>query len=223
MPSEPLVPTIDTLPAGVEHLGLPTPFPVGPVNAYLLLGDPLTIVDPGMLWADTTDLIAAGLARHGRTIAELAQVVVTHGHPDHYMGLAPVVQRFPGVKVLARAPVRTEIAMQFRAKWVHWQTIMADQIPIEPVVPELLEGDKLILEGHEIRIIDLPPAETMDATAYYVPSARVLIPGDLIFSKMHAYFADLKQTGSTDCQWKKVTSRSSQPPPLPPRSMAKSE
>jgi glyoxylase-like metal-dependent hydrolase (beta-lactamase superfamily II) len=84
MPSEPLAPTTDALPAGIEHLPLPTPFPVGPVNAYLLLGDPLTIVDPGMVWDDTTDRITHALARHGHTVGDLTQIVITHGHPDHF-------------------------------------------------------------------------------------------------------------------------------------------
>ena len=84
MPSAPLAPVIDSLPTGIEHLTLPTPFPVGPVNSYLLVGDPVTIVDPGMIWADTTNLITTALANHGYTIGDVAQIVVTHGHPDHF-------------------------------------------------------------------------------------------------------------------------------------------
>lgn len=156
--------------------------------SVLIMGEREAVLVDGQWLLKDGAALAEVVAASGR---QLTHILLTHGHPDHYMGLAPIVKRFPGAKVLARAPVRTEIAMQFRAKWVHWQTIMGDQIPVEPVVPELLEGDKLMLEGHEIRIVDLPPAETMDATAFYVPSAKVLIPGDLIFSKMHAYFADL--------------------------------
>ena len=62
MSSEPLTQVIETIPADIDHLALPTPFPVGPVNAYLLLGDRLTIVDPGMVWGDTTDQITDRLA-----------------------------------------------------------------------------------------------------------------------------------------------------------------
>lgn len=54
MPSAPLAPIIESLPERVEHFELPTPFPIGSVNAYLLLGDPLTLVDPGMLYSDTS-------------------------------------------------------------------------------------------------------------------------------------------------------------------------
>lgn len=160
---------------------------IGEMSVIILGQREAVLIDSQWLLADGAEL-AETIAASGR---RLTHVLLTHGHPDHYMGLAPVVARFPGVKVLAREPVRTEIAMQFKAKWVHWQSFIGDGIPTEPVIPGLLEGDELMLEGHAIRFVDLPPAETMDATAYYVPSARVLIPGDLIFAKMHAYFADL--------------------------------
>src|SRR3546814_20060184 len=74
----------DLLPDGIVHVALPTPFPVGPVNCYVLLDDPVTVVDPGMMWADSTQLLEATLAAHGRTLAEVAQVLITHGHLDPF-------------------------------------------------------------------------------------------------------------------------------------------
>ncbi len=156
--------------------------------SVLILGEKSAVlIDSQWLLPDGSKL-ADMVAASGR---QLTHVLLTHGHPDHYMGLGPVIERFPDAKVLARQPIIDEIANQFPAKWVHWQPMYGDQLPIEPVVPELLEGDSLMLEGNEIRFLDMPPAETMDATAYYVPSARALIVGDLVFSKMHAYLADL--------------------------------
>lgn len=122
---------------------------------------------------------------------ELTHILITHGHPDHYWGLGTILETFPAAKVLAREDIRAEIANQFAAKWIHWQPLMGDDIPLTPVIPDVLEGDKLLLEGKEIRVIDLPANEVENSVVYYVPSAQALIAGDLIFSKMHAYFADL--------------------------------
>ena len=79
-----LVPAIAELPHGVLRTALPTPFPVGDVNCYVILGSPVTVIDPGMIWKTSTDRIEAFLAAAGLRVSDVGAVVVTHGHPDHF-------------------------------------------------------------------------------------------------------------------------------------------
>jgi glyoxylase-like metal-dependent hydrolase (beta-lactamase superfamily II) len=79
-----LVPAVAELPGGILRAQLPTPFPVGTVNCYLLLGPTVAMVDPGMMWRDSTSQVEAVLAEAGITKADIDVVVVTHGHPDHF-------------------------------------------------------------------------------------------------------------------------------------------
>lgn len=81
---EPLVPVLDRLPDDVRGFELPTPFPVGPVNCYVLLDDPVTVIDPGMLYGETIETLTAELAEGGLSVRDVEAVVVTHAHPDHY-------------------------------------------------------------------------------------------------------------------------------------------
>src|SRR5438876_9586377 len=71
----------------LQRLPLRTPFAVGAVNAYLLAGEPLTLVDTGPAteeaWAD----LEAGLAGLGYGVGDIGRVLLTHGHVDHW-GLA---------------------------------------------------------------------------------------------------------------------------------------
>src|SRR2546430_14201197 len=46
----------------LHRLELPTPFPVGPVNAYLLRGDPLTLVDTGPKTVEAQTALERGVA-----------------------------------------------------------------------------------------------------------------------------------------------------------------
>ena len=162
-------------------------------NSFTLLGENEAIqIDAPWLLGDG-EILAERLQNHGR---ELTHILLTHGHPDHYMGLAPLVEAFPNVQVLARQPVIDEIATQFQSKWVHWEPLYGSQLPIQPIIPELLEGNNIFLEDYEIQFMDLIPAETMDATVFYIPSLEALITGDLIFAKMHPYFADLNNPAS---------------------------
>lgn len=81
---EPLVPLVDHLPEATLSIELPTPFPVGPVNCYVLLDAPVTVVDPGMLFRDTLATLGAELEDVGLGVCDVEAVVVTHAHPDHY-------------------------------------------------------------------------------------------------------------------------------------------
>lgn len=72
------------LPEGVLHAALPTPFPVGTVNCWLLADAPVTLVDPGVFTADSLAAVDALLARARLGIGEIEQVVITHAHADHF-------------------------------------------------------------------------------------------------------------------------------------------
>jgi len=90
------------LPPGVSRIAVPTGLPVGDVNAYLLKRDPVTLVDPGPLTEPAWEALKAGLSEAGVGRFEVAQILVTHGHVDHF-GLAARLRKEAGAKVLAPA------------------------------------------------------------------------------------------------------------------------
>ncbi|MDX9972767.1 MAG: MBL fold metallo-hydrolase [FCB group bacterium] len=70
----------------IVRIVLPTPFPVGGVNAFLIKGDPLTLVDCGTNTEEGYAKLVAKLAEHGFTLQDIEVILITHGHLDH-MGL----------------------------------------------------------------------------------------------------------------------------------------
>lgn len=84
--------------AGVHAIAVPTPFAVGPVNCYLLEGEPLTLVDTGPNSDVSLAELERGLAAAGHTVEELELIVLTHYHLDH-VGLIEAVQRRSGAQV----------------------------------------------------------------------------------------------------------------------------
>ena len=60
------------------------PFGAVPTNAYVLMGARLGLVDPGPMHRRTREDLAAGLAAIGRGLEDVEQVILTHGHADHY-------------------------------------------------------------------------------------------------------------------------------------------
>ena len=157
-------------------------------KSVIILGEKQAVLIDAQWKPSDARQVATMIADAGR---ELTHIFITHGHPDHYWGVQAILEKFPQAKVLARQGTRDEIANQFAAKWLHWQPMMGKDMPLEPVIPDVFSADKFLLEGVEIRLIDLPANEVEHSVAYYVPSRQALIVGDLIFSRMHSYFADL--------------------------------
>ncbi|MFX1603718.1 MAG: MBL fold metallo-hydrolase [Promethearchaeota archaeon] len=78
--------------SGLHRIEVPTPFPVGDVNCYLIEGKPLTLIDTGPRTEDAYASLAAGIRKAGYSPHDIGQIVLTHGHVDH-TGLAATIRR----------------------------------------------------------------------------------------------------------------------------------
>src|SRR2546427_184410 len=67
----------------LHRLELPTPFPVGPVNAYLLRGDPLTLVDTGPKTVEAQTALGREGAAAGARLKDFRRILLTHGNTDN--------------------------------------------------------------------------------------------------------------------------------------------
>ncbi|MFK2824286.1 MBL fold metallo-hydrolase [Bacillus sp. B190/17] len=67
----------------IIKITLPTPFPVGDVNVFLIKGERLTLIDAGVKTASSFEALVTGLSEIGYTLDDIEQVVLTHHHPDH--------------------------------------------------------------------------------------------------------------------------------------------
>jgi glyoxylase-like metal-dependent hydrolase (beta-lactamase superfamily II) len=77
---------------------MPTPYAVGPVNAYLIEAEPLTLVDAGINTPAAHNALVIALSSAGYFLESIQRVLVTHAHPDHY-GLVHVIQESSGATV----------------------------------------------------------------------------------------------------------------------------
>ncbi|SFB39820.1 Glyoxylase, beta-lactamase superfamily II [Cohnella sp. OV330] len=77
---------------GIVQLRLPLPFALKQVNAYLLQADDgWTVVDPGLRTQEAEAAWETFMAQAGIEWRDIARIVATHYHPDHY-GLAGWLQ-----------------------------------------------------------------------------------------------------------------------------------
>mgnify|MGYP001003724070 CR=1 FL=1 len=82
----------------IEKLTVPTPFPVGPINIYLVVDDPLTLIDTGPKTPEALAALREQLRALGFNLGDIRRVILTHTHEDH-CGLAGTVQQESGARV----------------------------------------------------------------------------------------------------------------------------
>jgi glyoxylase-like metal-dependent hydrolase (beta-lactamase superfamily II) len=82
-----------------DLVAIPLPLAhVGSVNAWLLPGDPITLIDTGPRDDGALAALEAGLRRQRLRVEDIELVLATHHHLDH-VGLAATIQRRSGATV----------------------------------------------------------------------------------------------------------------------------
>jgi glyoxylase-like metal-dependent hydrolase (beta-lactamase superfamily II) len=166
-------------------IAIPLPLSdVGSVNAWLLAGDPVTLIDTGPREDSALAALEAGLQREGLRVEDIELLLATHHHLDH-VGLAATIQRRSGATVAvldrvadyaARYPAEIEVDRRFaRALMAHhgvpeaivderedfWEYIRATTEAFRADV-RLAEGDRVGAGGHELRVVARPGHSTTD-------------------------------------------------------------
>lgn len=192
----PLAPLVARIPDGIVHVPLPTPFPVGPVNCYILLDEPVTVVDPGMLWEDSTTLLERALAGHGRVLGDVDQVLITHGHPDHYGAARWLADAADASVVCGRAelPKLTragdeatmgDVVGRLGVPEAMHDTFHAFADGLQDLAPpvdrrrlRLLDDGDTFRAGGRAWEVHVTPGHSVGHVSLYDPSHRVLLSGD---------------------------------------------
>ena len=158
-----------------------------PSSATLIYGDHDAVLVDTLITYDQVDALADWIETKGR---RLSRVYITHGHGDHWLGLARLTQRFPGANGLATAEVLAQAIDPGLAGY--WEAIFPGEIPEagERVLPQLLTADTLDLEGNELRIIRIGQADTAQSTILHVPSLAAVVTGDLAYNQVHMMTAE---------------------------------
>jgi len=120
----------------------------------------------------------------------LETIFVGHDHPDHFFAMEVITDAFPSAKVVAHPVVVADIWRSLPFKVKRWGPVLGSNGPRHPTAPAALEGDAIMLEGREIRVIAPMQGDHVHATALWVPSIKALFPGDLVYNEMYLWFGE---------------------------------
>lgn len=116
----------------------------------------------------------------------LTTVYITHGHPDHYFGIAALKQAFPNAKFVALPETVAAIRNGWEGRLKNWTPEFGFNLPkTGPVIPDELQSDRLELEGETLEVTGGVTGDGPNNSYIWIPSLRAVIAGDIVFSGAH--------------------------------------
>jgi glyoxylase-like metal-dependent hydrolase (beta-lactamase superfamily II) len=121
-------------------------------------------------------------------------VYVTHPHLDHFAGANIVRAAFPNAKFFGpSAAVNKEMARQVATRRLPLgQGTPGGAYNLPEKAPDYFKAvpkQGLLLDGQKVEVL-LGTGDHPDSSIVWVPSAKTLIGGDVIFNRTHAFFGD---------------------------------
>jgi glyoxylase-like metal-dependent hydrolase (beta-lactamase superfamily II) len=97
----------------------------------------------------------------------LTTIYITHGHGDHFYGIAPLLERFPRARALATPEVIDAMREQTSPAHVtnFWGRLFPGQIPDRLRVAEPLDGGEFQLDGHRLIAVNTGRTDTAHSTS----------------------------------------------------------
>ncbi len=156
-------------------------------NCYLVSGELEAILfDVFMLQSDARQ-VAEKIARSGRI---LKTVMISHAHPDHFMGLDVIQDRFPDIQIVSTPNVVADLRADGPWMFSMLKGKLGPEGPRSLVVPEPLVESVLAIEGTKLQVIEFGEGESKHTAALYVPGLESMLSADLVYNQAHLYLQE---------------------------------
>lgn len=160
----------------------------GLVDSVVVVGEEKMLLIDAQFTVPNANRLADVIEATGK---DLDTIFISHYHPDHHLGLAVLMARFPNAKPVAHGAVQPAIAgaaeaMRAGAAQNYPEGMIADSV----VIPETLAGDTLTLEGERFDVLGPMHGDTDVITPVHMPQLDTLVAADMIYNDTHLWTAE---------------------------------
>ncbi|MCE1115061.1 MULTISPECIES: MBL fold metallo-hydrolase [Pseudomonas] len=182
-----------------------------PVSSVIVSGEHDAILVDAQFGKGQAEQVVERLRKSGK---QLTTIYISHGDPDYYFGLDTLTQAFPKARVVASAATVAHIRKTMDAKLAYWGPQMGADKPSKLVVPQVLDGNQLKLEGQALEVVGLDGPQP-DRSFVWIPSIKAVVGGVVVSEHIHVWMADT-QTAQSHADWLDTLARIEQ---LAPRTV----
>ncbi|MCI1679494.1 MAG: MBL fold metallo-hydrolase [Ewingella americana] len=158
-------------------------------SATLIYGEKDAVLVDTFLTKEQSQTLLDWVIASGKN---LTTIYITHGHGDHFFGLAPLLEHFPQARAVAAPAIVKAMQAHLTPAWVDgfWRKLFPGEIDDRLVVAEPLNGDEFELEGHKLMVVHTGRTDTAESTSLYVPSLELLVAGDVVYNGIHPFLGE---------------------------------
>lgn len=169
------------------------------VSSVIISGIKDAILIDALFLLEDAEKVAIHIKESGKN---LKAIYVSHGDPDFYFGLQVFKKYFPNVVVYATSATVEYIKETSQKKLEVWGERLGDALPNNIVLPQVLKGNTLELEGKELQIIGL--GSHPKRTFIWIPSVKAIVGGINVFgTTFNLWMADASNADAKE-QWLEV-------------------
>lgn len=169
------------------------------VKSVLVTGEKEAVLIDGLFKQSDAHRLVADILDLGK---ELKTVYVSHSDPDYYFGLEVIKEAFPNAKIVSTESTANAIAKKLNGKLSVWGPELGMNAPSHPVIPSVLDGNEILLEGHKLSIEGLD--KEYKARSYvWIPKIKAVVGGINVVGGEHVWMADTPTPASRDL-WKQA-------------------
>lgn len=156
-------------------------------NSYLLSSsDEALLFDVFQLASDAHELAnAIDASRH-----RLTKVWISHAHPDHFLQLAVILDRFPEIEVLTTPSVLEDLKADGPWMFDLLKGKLGPEAPERLIEPAPIDSNSVSLGGREIEVVEFGPGEAKHHACLMLADRHAIVASDVIYNGAHLYLQE---------------------------------